>query len=92
MVNDATRIRVIMALLGVTSKAFAERVGVTQGVVTGWAKGRFSPRQKSRIRLAEICQEEKIAFLPSGMPVPVEELMPKEKVDGESDLSTSDRG
>ncbi len=75
MVNDATRIRVIMALLNVTSKAFAERVGVSQGVVTGWSKGRYAPQRKSREALAAICQAEKIAFMPSGMPVRLEDMI-----------------
>ena len=83
MVDDSVRIRVIMALLGVTSKDFAKRVGVSQGVITGWAKGRYAPRSKSRAALQKICEEEKIMFLPSGMPVPFEENS-KEKVDGES--------
>ena len=75
MVQDSTRIRVIMALLGVTSKDFAVRVGVSQGVVTGWSKGRYAPQRKSREALAAICQAEGIAFLPSGMPVMVADLV-----------------
>ena len=75
MVSDATRIRVIMALMGVTSKDLAIRVGVSQGVVTGWSKGRCAPQRKSRAALAEICQQEGICFLPSGMPVRIEDLV-----------------
>jgi len=76
MVDDARRIRVIRALLGLTSREFASRVGVTPGVITGWEKGRFTPQRKSRIALAEMCQKAQIMFLPSGMPVPAEDLMP----------------
>jgi transcriptional regulator with XRE-family HTH domain len=72
MIDDATRIRVVRALLGITSQEFAARVGVTPGIVTGWEKGRYTPRKKSRLVLAEICEREKIAFLPSGMPVPMD--------------------
>jgi predicted transcriptional regulator len=73
MIDDATRIRVIMALLGITSKGLAERIGVTQGVVTGWTKGRFAPQRKNRAAIEKICAESKIMFL-RGMPVP-EDLM-----------------
>lgn len=79
MLDEATRIRVIMALLGITSKALAERVGVTQGVVTGWSKGRFAPQRRNRATLAQICQEENIMFLPSGMPVPAEHFAVKQE-------------
>ena len=91
MVDDAQRIRVIRAILGMSSADFAARVGVTPGVITHWEKGRYGPQRKSRIALAEICQKERIAFLPSGMPVPVEDVMAtQEKMNGESNPSTPD--
>jgi transcriptional regulator with XRE-family HTH domain len=76
VIDDAIRIRVIRALLGISGKELARRVGVTQGVVTGWEKGRSAPRTQSRTALAKICQEHKIMFLPSGFPVPAEDYMP----------------
>lgn len=79
MVDDSTRIRVIMALMGITSKTLAARVGVTQGVITCWRKGRFAPQKKNRAILAEICQQEGIAFFPSGMPIREADLMEKPK-------------
>jgi DNA-binding transcriptional regulator YiaG len=79
MVDDAVRIRVIRAILGVTSKEFASRVGVSKGVITGWEKGRYSPQRKSRVELMKICQEHKIAFLPSGYPIPLEDMFPTQE-------------
>jgi transcriptional regulator with XRE-family HTH domain len=91
MVSDATRIRVLRALIGATSKEFAARVGVTPGVITSWEKGRATPQRDSRRELSKICQEENIMLMPSGMPVPAEDLLPKqEKTNaGESNLGAA---
>jgi ribosome-binding protein aMBF1 (putative translation factor) len=72
VITDAVRIRVIRALLGISSKDLARRVGVTQGVVTGWEKGRYCPQRKNRAALAQICEDAKIMFMPNGMPCPSE--------------------
>ena len=86
MINDATRIRVIRALIGISSKELAARLEVTQGVITGWEKGRSSPRQKSRSRLEQLCEEHNIMFLPNGYPVLADEFLPKEaSIDRASD-------
>lgn len=79
MISDAVRVRVIRALLGISSKEFASRVGVTAGVVTGWEKGRFCPQRRSRQALERICDLNKITFLPSGMPVLFEDAIPAQE-------------
>ena len=79
MISDACRIRVVRALMGLTSRDFAAKIGVTPGVVTSWEKGRYTPQRRSRTRLAEICHEAKIMFLPSGMPVPSEDFIPTQE-------------
>jgi transcriptional regulator with XRE-family HTH domain len=79
VIDDAIRIKVIRALLGISGKELAKRIGVTPGVVTGWEKRRFAPQRRSRAALAQICQENKICFLPSGMPCPAEDLMPAQE-------------
>lgn len=89
MIDDSTRVRVIMALLGITSKELAERIGVTQNAVTGWSKGRFSPRQRSRTALAEICYQERILFLPSGMPIFADDFVPKQESNHGEGVSSS---
>lgn len=80
--NDAMRVRVIRAILGLNSKAFASRLGVSAITVTAWERGRWVPGAESREELARLCQEHKLAFLPSGMPVPaVDTLIFKETLD-----------
>jgi DNA-binding transcriptional regulator YiaG len=69
-VDDAMRVRVIRALLGLDSKSFASRLGVSAGTLTAWEKSRATPQLGKRETLAKLCQESGIAFLPSGMPVP----------------------
>jgi DNA-binding transcriptional regulator YiaG len=68
-INDSTRIRVIRALIGMSSKDFAERIGVSSWTMTAYERGRSAPQGKKRDELAKLCQEHGLAFLPSGMPV-----------------------
>jgi DNA-binding transcriptional regulator YiaG len=75
VIDDAARIRVIRAILGMDSKTFSSRVGISPGTCTAWEKGRASPQRDNRKVLAELCQSSGIAFLPSGMPVPMSDLL-----------------
>lgn len=68
--DDATRIRVIRALLGMSSRDFAARVGICGATLTGWERSRATPTPSKRQELAELCHEKGIAFSPSGMPFP----------------------
>ena len=81
MVNDAVRVRVIRAILGISSKEFSSRVGVTQGVITSWEKGRSRPQPKNKIELGRLCRESKIAFTASGFPVVVEDAPQEKNID-----------
>ena len=74
IVNDATRIRIIRAYLGMESKAFAARLGVGPNTVTNWEHGRSSPTKNIREELARLCVLNGIGFLPSGYPVPNSEF------------------
>lgn len=79
MIDDAMRVRVVRSILGMDSKTFALKVGISAGTLTAWEKGRLTPQAGKRQKLARVCQEYKIAFLPSGYPVPaVDVLMFKE--------------
>lgn len=70
LIDDATRIRCIRALVGMTTGDFAKYLGVGVGSVTEWEHGRASPRASMNRRLLALCHERGIAFLPCGMPVP----------------------
>jgi transcriptional regulator with XRE-family HTH domain len=70
LIDDATRIRVIRALVGMTTAHFAKHLGCQPGAVTDWEHGRSEPRSPLRKKLWELCHERGIAFLPCGMPVP----------------------
>lgn len=72
MIEDATRIRVIKAILHMDSKAFATAIGVAQNTVTGWESGRSVPNQESRLAIAGLCMDRGIEFRADGMPLPKE--------------------
>jgi DNA-binding transcriptional regulator YiaG len=74
-ITEATRIRVIRALLGVSSRELAARIGITPNSLTSWEHGKSTPQREKRKALAAICQENGIAFLVSGCPVPMGDVM-----------------
>lgn len=83
--NDATRIRVIRATLGMNCRTFAGRLGISLGTLTNWERGRTGPRGDKRDALTVLCQEFGIGFTPSGFPFPTAEVLiftPKELTDG----------
>ena len=75
VVDDSARIRVIRALVGLDSRSFAKKMGVSPQTVTSWEKGRCTPQREKRKELAAFCQKEGICFLPSGCPVPASDLL-----------------
>ena len=74
-ISDGTRIRVIRAMLGHTSKQFCTIIGVTAGTLTAWEKGRAEPQRETRKVLAKLCQDNGLCFLPSGFPIPVSDML-----------------
>lgn len=75
MIDDAARVRVIRAILGITMREFARRVGVRPVSVADWERGRSRPQSQFRDRMAVLVQENGLAFLPSGMPVPAKDCL-----------------
>jgi DNA-binding transcriptional regulator YiaG len=80
LIDDAIRIKVIRALLGISGKELAQRIGVTATTVTSWESRRYVPHRGSREILAKICEENRIMFLPSGMPVPADDILPAQEM------------
>ena len=74
-ISDATRIRVIRAMLGMTSAEFAKRLNVCAGTMTAWERGRSSPQGENKKLLAELCQEFGIGFSPTGFPFPASDCV-----------------
>ena len=70
MVDDATRVRAIRAILGLSSHDFAAKLGVSSTTLTNWSKGRSIPNAKGRKALAKVMNRGKIILLENGMPVP----------------------
>ena len=70
MISEPTRIRVIKAILGMDSKAFATAIGVAQNTVTGWESGRSVPSHESRVAIKALCDSKGIVFRKDGMPLP----------------------
>ena len=69
-VNEATRLRLIRALLGMESKAFSARIGVCAATITNYERGRSAPTEKTRETLQKLCEAHGIWFTPEGYPVP----------------------
>jgi DNA-binding transcriptional regulator YiaG len=74
-IDDAVRVRVIRAILGMSSRAFAARIGVSAGTLTAWERSRATPQVLNRNELAKLCQEHHIAFAPSGFPLPASDVL-----------------
>lgn len=51
--RQGAKIREVRALRGLSIREFAERVGVSDGAVSQWETGRFSPRQGVQVRIAQ---------------------------------------
>ena len=71
MVDEATRIRVIRAIIGWDRKTLQKRLGVSANVVKNWENGTSIPQRKNRKALAEVCFEHNIRINPNGYPEPV---------------------
>jgi transcriptional regulator with XRE-family HTH domain len=72
-IDSSAQIRVIRAFLGMSSRDFAARLGVSTATLTAYEHGRTAPQGSRRQVLAELCRERDIGLLPSGMPVPFAE-------------------
>ena len=70
MISEPQRIRVIKAILGMDSKAFAKAVGVDRNTVTTWESGRSVPSHESRVAIKALCDSQGIVFRKDGMPLP----------------------
>lgn len=82
IIDDALRIRLIRAMLGMSSAALARTLNVCAGTMTAWEKGRSCPQGENKRLLAQLCQEQGIAFSPSGYPFPAADCVvfkPKEQ-------------
>lgn len=54
---DAARVRAIRSRLGLTQRAFAERLGVRQQTVSEWETGVYAPRGASARMLRHVAEE-----------------------------------
>lgn len=74
-IDDAMRIRLIRALLGMNSRTFAALLDIEPNTLTHWEKGVTTPNRTKRDILWTLCQEHGIAFSPSGYPFPLADCM-----------------
>ena len=72
MVNEATRMRVIRAILGVDMQTFARHFDVSPNTVRNWERGISIPNTINRKTLSGLLLKNRIAIRPDGFPVPSE--------------------
>ena len=75
IVNSSVEIRVIRALLGMDSRSFAARLGVSAGTLTSWERSRSAPKGAKRQELYKLCEENGIGFLPNSYPMPITDCL-----------------
>ena len=73
MISEKQRIKILCSILDVEYQGLAERLGVTRQTVYTWTMGNRTLSPTTRRKLNELCEKEGIAFLPSGMPVKLED-------------------
>ena len=69
MVDEAMRVRVIRAIVGISKSDLAARCDVVYQTVSNWETGRSVPNSTSRRVLSELCAKNNIAIRPDGFPV-----------------------
>ena len=83
LIDDATKVRVIRALVGMTSADFAKYLGVRVDTITQWEHGRHTPSRVHARHMLALCHERGIAILPCGMPIPYHAVLTlKESTNG----------
>ena len=90
-IDDGARVRVIRAILGITQIEMGKIIGVSKLTISSWERGINTPRGNVRAKLAALCQQHRISFLPSGMPVPFDDCLQfkeKDHANGKGTTST----
>jgi len=70
--DDGAQIRVIRALLGLSSKEFAARIGINHQTLTRWERYGNTPQGKNRKEIEALCRHSGIAFTSFGYPIPAD--------------------
>lgn len=73
--TPARQIRIIRFLVEMSAVQFAQEIGFKASSVCEWEHGRTTPGPKAWARIMDLCRQREIGFLPSGMPVPMSDLM-----------------
>ena len=73
MMSEKQRVQILCVILEIEYQQLAELLGVTRQTVYTWTMGKRGLSPTVRKRLNALCEKEGIAFLPSGMPVKLED-------------------
>jgi DNA-binding XRE family transcriptional regulator len=74
VIDDALRLRVIKAFLGLRAPEMARSIGAHYVTYLEWEKGKQSPSGKYREAISALCRKHGIGFTPSGFPVPMADV------------------
>lgn len=56
----ATKIGSLRSTLGMVQEAFADEVGVAQGVVSAWERGEYAPSAENYVELTRLAEEHEL--------------------------------
>ena len=69
-IPESTRIRLIHAYLGIPSREFAKKLGISSTTLTDWERGRSIPGLRGGKALARLMKRAGLELTPDGYPVP----------------------
>ena len=70
MISESTRIRVMHAFIGCSSREFAKKLGISSTTLTDWERGRSIPGLRGGKALARLMKRAGLELTPEGYPVP----------------------
>jgi len=81
-ITESAKIRIIRAALGFRVHEFAAKLGITTNTLNNWESGRTQPTGAKREAWNKLCREYGWGYLPSGMPVPMDDILaPRQQSD-----------
>ena len=76
--DDGMQVRIIRAMLRLSRKAMARRLGVNHSTIVNWELYGRAPQAANKKELEALCRHSGIAFTSFGYPIPADMIALKE--------------